>query len=208
MEKQTRLTDRQMAEVVAEVSRLSQLREESLSRQQVEDILRDLELPTDLYDDALAQLQRKEALARERRRNQWFAALAATALIVLLALFYWRMSSHSATLAKISGESGRITRAADDGGALNIVTRDGQDAVFHVILRAVPLGEKLALSCQWTDPNGQIFKQNQWETRATDKTVWATSCKCQLGAAAPAGQWKVALQLGGRVLSETSFRVE
>ena len=208
MEKQTRLSERQMADVVAEVSRLSQQREESLSRSQVEDILRDFDLPTELYDDAIAQLHRKEARAREQRRNQWRIALASSALVILLALGYWWMSSRSMMFNKITGERGRIMRAADDGSNLSAVTRDGQDAVFHVTLRDVPLNQKLALACQWTDPNGQIFKQNQWDTRATDKAVWATSCKCQLGASAQAGQWKVVMQLGDRVLSETSFQVE
>jgi hypothetical protein len=208
MEKQTRLSEKQMADVVAEVSRLSLARAETLERRQVEDILRDLNLPTDLYDDAIAQLNRRESLAREQRRNRWLIAAAAAGLLCLLVFGYWWYASRAATFAAITGERGRITRAADDGASLSTLTRNGADAVYHVTLRNVPLNQQLNLSCQWVDPNGQVFKINNWQTRATDKSVWVTSCKCQLGAAATAGQWKVKMQLGDRTLSETAFQVE
>jgi len=58
----TKLTDEQLGELVAEVERLSDRRQGELDRKQVEDILQELNLPTDLLDEALVQLRRREAL--------------------------------------------------------------------------------------------------------------------------------------------------
>ena len=67
----TRLTSEQLGQLVAEFERLSQRREAELDRQQVEEILQELKLPTDRLDDALMQLQRREVLATRQRRNRW-----------------------------------------------------------------------------------------------------------------------------------------
>jgi hypothetical protein len=88
------------------------------------------------------------------------------------------------------------------------VTSDGQEVFYRVTLRDAPLGEKLNLTCDWIDPAGKIFHQSRWETRDTNKAVWDTHCRCQIGAAAPKGKWKVEMKLGDRVLSTQEFNVE
>jgi len=67
----TRLTQEQLGELVAEVERLSDRRQAELDRQQVEEILQELNLPTDLLDEALVQLRRREALDVQQRRHRW-----------------------------------------------------------------------------------------------------------------------------------------
>jgi hypothetical protein len=212
METRERLRNEQVAQVVAEVTRLQQQRADfeaaSLSRAQVEEILQELNLPTDLIDDALAQLQRKESLAREQRRKKLMIAGGALAVLILIAAFFWWSAQRNATFARINADTGRITRTADNGGNLSTVTRNGEDVVYHVTLHDAPPGERLSLSCNWIAPNGQVFKQNQWQTREIDQPVWPTSCKCQIGAAAEKGTWKVEMKLGDRVLSSTAFQVE
>lgn len=212
MQERERLREEQVAQVVAEVTRLAQQREEgqlqSLERDQVEQILQELNLPTDLIDDALAQLRRKEALAKEQRRKRLIIAGSVLGVILLVALVFWWNAQRNAVFARISGETGRITRAVDNGSNLQTVTRDGQDVVYHVTLNNVPAGEQLEMRCNWIAPDGQIFKQNHWQTRVTDKSVWLTSCKCQLGPAAASGTWKVEMLLGDRTVSATSFQVE
>jgi hypothetical protein len=203
-----RLTEEQMAKVVAEVTRLAQDREETLDREQVNEILRELSLPTDLVDDALAQLNRREALARERRKKFWVTAVIAVALLAALAFGAFYFAQRDAAFDRVGAASSRLTRAADNGGSLQSVTRSGEEVFYRVTLADVPLGEELEMSCRWLDPQGRVFRENRWQTRATDKAVWATSCRCQLGAAAQAGTWKVEMSLGGRVVSASNFRVE
>ncbi|MFN0119988.1 MAG: DUF3859 domain-containing protein [Blastocatellia bacterium] len=212
MQTQERIRNEQVSQVVAEVTRLAQQREDlemsTLERSQVEQLLAELNLPPDLIDDALAQLRRKEALAKEQKRRKLIIGGSALVVLLLLSGIWWSWSARSAAFARVTADIPRITRAMDDGGTLHLLTRDGQDTAYHAILRDVPQGERLNLRCNWIDPNGAVFRQNTWTTSAVDKAAWPTSCKCQLGPAAPQGLWKVEMTLDGRTLSSTSFQVE
>ena len=135
--------------------------------------------------------------------------MAGITLVLVLIISLWAWSStRSTALAGIQAEPGRVTRTVDQGEKLTTLTPDGQEVFYRATLREVPLGETLKLSCDWVDPTGKIFHQSQWETRATNKAVWETHCRCQLGAAAPKGSWKVEMKLGTRVLAATDFKVE
>lgn len=218
------LTEMQVAQVVAEVSRQSQLRErderERLGRAQVVEILEELNLPVELLTPAMQELERREAaaveqaryekaLAAERRRKFWLigSGLAALVLVILLAGFYVQRQQRRFDMVA-AVEPGRITRTADDGGNLGSVTRDGSELVYRVTLERVPVAEQLPMKCNWIDPAGRVVKQNSWETRAADKSVWATSCRTTLGTAAQSGMWRVEMLLNDRVVSRTDFRVE
>lgn len=218
------LTELQVARVVAEVSRQAQLLErdqrERLGRAQVVEILEELSLPVALLDPAMKELERREAeaveqaryekaLAAQRRRRIWLVGSVIAAVLVLVLVVGSFMQRQRQALAAVSvvGQ-GRITRVTDDGGSLGTVTRDGSELFYRVTLERVPVAENLSLKCNWIDPNGRVVKQNSWETRTTDKSVWATSCRSTVGAAAQAGLWRVEMLLDGRVLSRTDFRVE
>ena len=209
---ETRLTETQLGQVVAELSRLSQQREDQklrgLDREQVIQVLKEMELPVDLLDDAMEHLRRREAIAKQRRKRTQLIMAGAALLLVIIAAIFLFASHRSAVFGRISADQERITRAADDGGNLSKVVRDGQDVVYHIDLRDVPVNEKLALVCKWIEPSGRIFRENHWETKLTDKPVWPTFARCQIGSAAPAGTWRVEISLGGRVLSATTFEVE
>jgi hypothetical protein len=218
------MTESQVAKVVAEVTRQAQLREpdhsQMLNRDQVVQILDELKLPVDLLDPAMRELQRREAeaevkarhdevLAAKRRRVSWI--IGACVLVVLVVVFlvgsiFQRRNSELAGVAAI--ESGRITREVDQGENLGVVTRNGSELYYRVTLERVPLSRTLSLKCNWIDPGGRVVKQNSWETRTTDKTVWATSCRNTIGAAAQPGTWTVEMLLGDRVVSQSDFRVE
>lgn len=218
------LTESQVARVVAEVSRQAQRRElderERLGRAEVVKILEELSLPVELLDPAMNELGRREAealeqarydkaLAAERRRRFWLIGSGVAVLLVVLLLVGFFMRQQRQALAAIAAvEPGRITRAHDDGGNLGAVTRDGGELYYRVTLERVPVSENLSLKCNWTDPSGRVVKQNSWETRTTDKSVWATSCRSTLGAAAQPGAWRVEMLLDDRVVSRTDFRVE
>ena len=75
-------------------------------------------------------------------------------------------------------------------------------------LKDTPVGQKLDLTCNWIDPNGQIVKQNRYQTREIDKSIWDTQCRYIIGSASTPGKWKAQIFLQGRQLSETEFEVK
>jgi len=207
-----RLTQEQLGQVVAEVTRLAQEREdfgrETLDRNQMAQVLKELDLPGDLIDDAMEQVRRREALEREqkKRRKMILIGVAVVVLIVLLSgVWIYR---RGAAFDRINTDQARITRLQDDGGSLQTVLSNGEEVVYRVTLKDVPVGQSLSLTCNWIDPTGRVFHQNRYTTRTTDKSVWPTQCKCQIGAAAEKGTWKVEMRLGDRILNSTTFQVE
>ena len=203
----SQLSEKQWNQVVAEVTRLAQEREDDETRRAITaQVLQELQLPTDLIDDALQQVQYREALAKQRRQRIGLS-IAGVVLLLLMIVSLWAWSStRSASFARITAEAGRVTRT--DGNALQTVAPDGQDVFYRVTLRDVPLGEKLALSCDWIDPTGKVFHQSRWETRDTNKAVWETQCRCGLRTDAPKGTWKVEMKLGDRLIKASEFKVE
>jgi hypothetical protein len=207
----SQLSEKQWSQVVAEVTRLAQEREDETSRREItEQVLQDLQLPTDLIDDALKQVQYREALAKQRRQRLWLSVAGAALLLVIVASLWFWSSNRSASFARITADAGRVTRATgnDAGNAASTVTADGQDVLYRVTLRDVPLGEQLNLSCNWIDPTGKVFHQSRWETRDTNKAVWETQCRCPIATDAPKGNWKVEMKLGDRTINASDFKVQ
>jgi hypothetical protein len=87
---ENRLTQTQLTQIVAEVERLSNLRQSQLDSEEVKEILQELRLPPELLNEALIQLQRREALAQQQRRNRWIAGglAAAAAGAIAITGFY------------------------------------------------------------------------------------------------------------------------
>jgi len=204
-----RLTQEQLTKLVAEVDRLAQLRQDEVDRQQVEAILRELSLPPELLDDAMIQLQRREALAIQQRRNRWILAGVAAGLIVILAGGGFWFQQNQRLLSRVSAQQERITLVQDGGERLTEFSRQTSPELFYqVTLKDAPVGKSLSLSCDWVDPNGQVVKQNHYQTREINTPVWETHCRYQLEPASPTGTWKVRLFLGDRLLSDTTFVVK
>lgn len=205
----SQLSEKQWSQVVSEVTRLAQERDDEQSRREITaQVLQELQLPTDLIDDALKQVQYKEAIAKQRRQRLWLGIAGAVLLLAMIIGFWTWSSSRSDSFARITADTGRVTRTIDNGGALQSVTPDGQDIFYRVTLREVPLGEKLDLSCNWIDPTGKVFHQSRWETRETNKAVWPTECRCRIGTEAPKGNWKVEMKIGDRTINATDFKIE
>jgi hypothetical protein len=218
------LTEAQVARVVAEVTRQSQLREieqrQVLDRQQVEQILEELKLPVDLLEPAMRELERREAeaevqarydaaLRESRKRKIWIAGSVLAVLLVIVLIAGTVIQRRRQAFSNIAAQDqGRLTRVQDDGGILGAISRDGSDIYYRVTLEQVPLSENLSLKCNWIDPGGRIVKQNSWQTRTTDKAVWATSCHNTFGTSAQSGKWAVEMLLDDRRISRTEFQVE
>lgn len=204
-----RLTQTQLAEVIAEIEQLSQRREAELNREEVKEILQELNLSPDLLDDALVQVNRRQALKVQQRRNRLIMGGVVAVLIGAIALGTVFSQNRQQTFARISTSGNRITLAQDNGSNLTTIDRQISPKIFYrVTLNEAPIGEKLSLSCDWIDPSGKVVHQSRYQTREVDKSVWQTNCYYQFGTAMSAGNWKVQMSLGERVISSTSFTVK
>ena len=206
---ENRLTQTQLTQIVAEVQRLSNLREAELNSAEVTQILQELGLPPELLDEALIQLQRREALAQQERKNRWIAGGVAAVAVGTIAFTGFFIQQSRQALDRVSVQQNRITSVQDDGANLTVISRQNNPKIFYrVTLKDAPIGKKLSLSCDWIDPSGQVVKQNRYETSTIDKSIWNTQCRYQIGTAAATGNWQVKMFLENRVIGSKSFEVK
>ncbi len=207
-----RLTEAQMAQVVAEVERLSQRRDAEYKPEQIKEILAELNLPPELLEDAMVQLRRKEALEVQKRRNRWILGGVVVALvgaIATTAVYVQNQNRVENAIANISASNSLVTLTQNGGSSTNQIARQSNPRVYYrVTLQNVPIGEKLALTCDWIDPSGNIAHQSRYQTRQIDKSVWPTYCYHQLNSGSPAGTWKVQMLVGNQTLSSSRFDVK
>lgn len=130
-------------------------------------------------------------------------------VVVVIASTIFFMQQQTSTLSRVSAQQGRITLVQNGGGDLKTVSRQTNPEVsYRVTLKDAPLGKKLALSCHWIDPSGQIVKQNNYQTREINTSVWDTQCRYTINPAATVGNWKVQMFLEGRQISDETFEVK
>lgn len=204
-----RLTQVQLEQVVAEVQRLSERQQAELDAEQVKGILQELNLPPELLEEAILQLHRREALVEQQRRRRWIIGSVIGLIALLLLGVTVFTQSQQQLLTRVTAERDRITLVQDDGGDLSTVLRQTSgEVVYRVTLSDAPVGQKLSLSCNWMDPNGQIVHQNRYQTKEITTPVWNTICRHTIGSAAPVGRWEVQMLLGDRLLSDATFVVK
>jgi hypothetical protein len=206
---ENRLTQAQLTKLVGEVERLSQRQQDELDREQVQDILRELNLSPDLLDEAMIQLQRKEALVVQQRRQRWIMGGAIASVVVAIAGMTVFMQQQNQSLARVAAQQSCVALAQDGCNERASLSRQtSPDVFYNVTLKDAPVGKKLSLTCDWIAPGGQVVKQNRYETRPIDTAVWMTHCRYKLDAAAPVGTWQVKMRLDDRPLSDTNFDVQ
>ncbi len=206
---ETRLTQTQLAQVVAEIDKLSQQRDLELAPDQVREILRELNLPDELLEDAIAQMHRREALEKEQRRNKWIAIASTVVVISAIAIGILFNQNQQQKIAGVAATEDRISLSKKGGDRLSQVNRQINPRVYYqVTLKNAPIGNQLALQCDWINPNGQIVHQNSYKTRTIDTTVWNTNCFYDLGSAAQPGNWEVRMSLDGRAIGSEPFAVK
>ncbi len=206
---ETRLTQTQLAQVVAEIDKLSQQRDLELAPDQVREILRELNLPDELLEDAIAQMHRREALEKEQRRNKWIAIASTVVVISAIAIGILFNQNQQQKIAGVAATEDRISLSKKGGDRLSQVNRQINPRVYYqVTLKNAPIGNQLALQCDWINPNGQIVHQNSYKTRTIDTTVWNTNCFYDLGSAAQPGNWEVRMSLDGRAIGTEPFVVK
>ncbi|MBC1240504.1 DUF3859 domain-containing protein [Nostoc sp. 2RC] len=203
-----RLTQEELAQIVTEVESLQTRREAELDQQQVKEILQEMNLPPELLDEAIVQLHRRQALSVQQRQNRWITSGVVALLAVVSASTIFVIQQQNSALARVYAQQDRITLAQNNSGNLNTISRQTNAEVFYrVTLKDAPLGKKLTLSCNWLDPNGKIVKQNNYQTREINTSVWNTQCRHTITSAATVGKWQVQMFLEGRQISNETFQV-
>jgi hypothetical protein len=202
-----RLTTQQLELIVGEVGRLANRQQDELDRSEVQNILQELNLPPELLDEAMVQVQRKEALARQKKRNLGIAIASIAALVVVIVGANIFSQNQASSIAKIAVSQDRITLAQDNGENLQTVDR-GSELAYRVTLSNAPVGEKLNLTCNWLEPSGKVAHTNRYDTKNITTPVWNTQCRYPLPAGAAAGAWKVEIRVGDRVLERAPFEVK
>jgi hypothetical protein len=200
-----RLTTQQLEQIVGEVGRLAHRQQAELDRSQVQEILQELNLPPELLDEAMIQVQRKEALARARKRNLSIAIAGVTAVVVMFVGTNLLFQNQAAKLTKIYVTQDRITLVQNDENLTKI--SKGSEIAYRVTLSEAPIDQKLNLTCKWLNPQGQIAHVNRYDTKNITTSIWNTTCRYQIPSSTNAGNWNVQILAGDRLLKQTSFEV-
>jgi hypothetical protein len=202
------LNQEQLNQIIAEVQGLQLRQEAELNQQQVKEILQDLNLPPELLDEALIQVRRKQALQVQQSRHKLIGLGVAAAVIMSIGLTVFFHQQKSSLLANVSAQQDKITLKSNNEILENISRQANSELVYRVTLKDAPIGKKLNLSCNWIDPNGQVVKQNQYQTREIKTSVWDTFCRYSINPTTPVGNWQVQMLLEGRKISEATFVVQ
>ncbi|MFN6487224.1 MULTISPECIES: DUF3859 domain-containing protein [unclassified Nostoc] len=203
-----RLTQEQLSQIVTEVENLQVRRDAELDQQQIREILQELNLPPELLDEALIQLNRRQALELQQRRNRWITFGVVAVVVVVIASTIFFMQQQNSVLSRVSAQQDRITLVENSSDVKTISRQTNPEVLYRVTLKNAPLGKKLALSCNWIDPSGQIVKQNNYQTREINTSVWDTQCRNIINSTATVGNWKVQMFLEGRQISDETFEVK
>ena len=206
---QQRLTPEQVSQIVAEVERLSQRRQSEIEVEELQQILRELNLPDDLLDEAVMQVYRKQALDNQKNRNRWIiGGITAVVLGAVGATFFMQKQQQQA-LARINVYDSRVGFGRNDSASLEEIDRRKNPEVFYnVTLQDAPLGKQVQLGCNWVDPNREIAHENSWKTKTISKEVWNTHCRYTFKENVPPGNWLVQMTLDDEVITSNKFVVK
>lgn len=204
------LDDETLEKLVVEVDRMAKEKEKNIDRLEIETILEELNLPPELLDQAMEQVQRREALKKQQKRSFQIGISIAVVLVGIIGVVAFSFYNRQQALSKIGTVIDRITLQQDQGDNLNIIPRENNPLVYYrVTLKNAPTGGRLALECDWIDPRGNIVHQNNYRTsKVIDKPIWQTHCRKQFGSASPLGEWEVKMRLNnGQEISSETFEV-
>ena len=153
-------------------------------------------------------MRRKQALQVQQSRHKLIGLGVAAAVIIAIGLTVFFHQQKSSLLANVSAQQDKITLKSNNEILENISRQANSELVYRVTLKDAPIGKKLNLSCNWIDPNGQVVKQNQYQTREIKTSVWDTFCRYSINPTTPVGNWQVQMLLEGRKISEVTFVVQ
>jgi hypothetical protein len=204
----TRLTQAQLSQVVAEVDRLSQIRDEELDRDQVKQILQELNLPDDLLDDAIVQLHRREALAQQKQRHRIVISTIAIMIVGLIATFAFVHQKQQNKIARIASIQDIVTLKDSANSVAQFDRRKDAQVFYRVTLKNPPIRDRLSVSCNWIDSTGQTVHQSRYQTQEITRSPWTTFCYAPLTPQSNPGTWTVKMLIAERPISEQTFVVK
>ncbi|MDY6898527.1 MAG: DUF3859 domain-containing protein [Cyanobacteriota bacterium] len=206
---QQRLTPKQVSQIVAEVERLSQRRQSEIEVEELQQILRELNLPDDLLDEAVMQVYRKQALDNQKKRNRWIIGGVMAVVLGAVATTFFVQQQQQQALARINVYDSRVGFRRNDSASLQEIDRQKKPEVFYnVTLQDAPLGKQLELGCNWVDPDREIAHQNSWKTKTISKEVWKTHCRYTFKENVPPGNWIVQMTLDDEVITSNKLVVK
>ncbi|MDJ0557061.1 MAG: transmembrane domain-containing protein [Microcoleaceae cyanobacterium MO_207.B10] len=207
-----RLTQAQFTQLVGEVERLSRSRDQELNRDQMQEILQELNLPTDLVDEAMMQLRRREALARQQKQNKLITVgvISGLAVVIVAGFLWFNRQQQILNNIYVNSEQSQLTLETNSGRRIITIidSKQNPEVFYRVTLQDAPVGKKLSLGCNWINPSSEITHQNRYQTRDINQEVWPTYCRYQFNPGLPTGKWQVEMYLGDRLLSQTEFTVK
>lgn len=206
-----RLNEEQLNQIISEVQSLQLRQEAELDKQQVQQILQELNLPPELLDEALIQLRRRQALQVERSRSKLIIAGVVAGVVISLGGWLFVSQQQTSLLANVSSQADRITLSSKSSNNSNItnISRESNSEIFYrVTLKDAPIGKKLSLACNWIDPTGTIVKQTKYKTKEITTSIWDTHCRYTINPSDKVGNWQVQMLLDGRKISDEIFTVE
>ena len=205
---QQRLTPEQVSQIVAEVERLSQRRQSEIEVEELQQILRELNLPDDLLDEAVMQVYRKQALDNQKKRNRWIiGGITAVVMGAVAATFVMQQQQQQA-LKGISYD-GRLGFRPNDSASLEEIERKNTPEVFYnVTLRDAPVGKQVKFGCNWLKPNREIAYKNSWKTKTIATDIWNTHCRYKFKENDATGKWIVQITLDDEAKTSNTFFVK
>jgi hypothetical protein len=204
---QNPIRQEQLAKIIAEVENIANKRKEDLDREEIKEILQELNFSPDLLEEAITQVQRREALGKQEKQKKWLTIGIAIIIVGAIATttIFWQQNQQA--LQQISVYQSNVTLPSKEE-ITRVKRQDYPELYYRVTLEKAPIGKSLSLQCDWIDPQGNIAHQNHYETKTIDKQVWSTYCRYQVTNNTISGNWEVRLYLGDRLLSSNKFIVE
>lgn len=190
----------ELPEVVAEAARL----DEGFHDGEAREVLHELGISPERLEEA----KRNVAIAKTRKskiRRRLLLGFAALALVgFAVGTQYVRHRTRLTLLSEMQVTRATLTMA----GAQAAGAPAGSDVELESILSHPPEGDRVELTCVWTDPAGTKQHENHWETKPVTHDAWPTHCRFRVPLDAPAGTWSVKMKQDERTLTEKTFVVE
>ena len=200
------------------IEELEQLEDEhggDLHPDEVREVLRDLKVPDARLEQALQNIQAKEAkeaeLAKAKQtRTKVFAAggVAVLVLAVIATGLWYSHSQREVALSKITATDAQLSVANKPAATPVFLRSQNPEIQLDVVLHEAPTGDSLDMRCDWVSPTGQTAYESHYTTKKIDKTNWPTHCKNSFKQSAQPGAWLVRMKVSDRPVIEVPFTIE
>lgn len=200
------LTQDQLDRIVAEIDRLQD--DAELNDSQIKQVLQQLDLPNELLEAAIAQVNERRLLLQKRQRQKIvFSTLAImiAGLTTTIAVVYQKQQNRIARIAALQD----IVTLESSATPVKQFDRTKDPQIFYrVTLKNAPINDQVIVNCRWTDATGQIVHQSRYQTESIRRSPWVVVCSAPLTPQSQTGSWTVKMNVEERSISDQSFVVK